>query len=40
MPSVEQDFIKDLLKDLKDKFTFKKFDILDGKGIIISGNRK
>ena len=40
LPTVEQDFIYDLLKALKIKFTFKKFDILDGKGIIILGNKR
>ena len=40
MPIIEQDFIKELLKDLRGKFAFKKFDILDGRGIIITGNRK
>jgi hypothetical protein len=36
----EQSFIEDLLKELKSKFTIKKFDILGGKGIIVSGERK
>jgi len=39
-PTVEQDFIADLLKELKNKFVFKKIDILDGKGIIIVGNKR
>ena len=39
MPTVENEFIDGLLKDLKTKFTFKKFDILGGKGIILQGKR-
>jgi SAM-dependent methyltransferase len=40
LPSTEQDFIDNLLKKLRPSFAFKKFDILDGKGIIIAGERK
>ena len=39
LASTEQEFIVELLKELKD-FSFKKIDILDGKGIIIVGKKK
>lgn len=39
MPSEEQEFITQLEKELKRFFKFKHFEILDGKGIIIYGNR-
>ena len=38
--SVELNFIKDLLKELRPLFNFKKVDFLGDKGIIISGIRK
>ena len=40
MPKVEQDFLKSLIQKLKNRFNFKRFEILDGKGIIIYGKRK
>jgi hypothetical protein len=40
MPTVEQEFVVSLLKELRPMFNFKKFDILDGKGIIIQAVRK
>ena len=40
MPKVEQDFLKSLILKFKNKFNFKHFEILDGKGIIIYGKRK
>lgn len=39
MPSEEQDFIDKLLKELKSSYNFKCFDILDGRGIIVVGNK-
>ena len=35
----EQDFLDNLIKNLKHNFRFKQFKILDGRGIIISGER-
>lgn len=40
LPTVENDFIDDLVKQLKSNFVIKKFDILGGKGIIITGFHK
>ena len=40
MPSTELEFIDKLLNELKYKYSFKKLEILSGKGIIISGERK
>jgi|GEM_PF-2197378 len=40
MPTAEQEFISELIGELKHKFSFKEIDILDDKGIIISGQRK
>lgn len=40
MPKEEQDFLNKLENKLKPKFYFKHFDILDGRGIIISGKRR
>ena len=37
MPKEEQDFLTKLMNNLKNDFRFSKFDILDGKGIIIHG---
>ena len=39
MPSTEQDFIDSLIKKLKPYFKINRFEILDGKGIIISGRK-
>ena len=39
MPKEEQDFIDNLINKLKNHFRFKKIDILDGKGIIVYGER-
>ena len=39
MPKEEQEFIDKLINKLKPVFKFKKFDILDGRGIIIYGVR-
>ena len=39
MPKEEQDFIDKLLRKLKGIFKFKRFEILDGKGIIIVGEK-
>ena len=39
MPKEEQDFINNLIKRLRGKFKFKSIDILEGKGIIIYGDR-
>ncbi len=35
----EQAFLDNLIKNLKHNFRFKQFKILDGRGIIISGER-
>jgi len=40
MPMMERTFIDELLSELTHKFTFRKFDILSGRGIIVVGNRK
>lgn len=40
MPKEEQDFLNKLTRKLKNKFNFKRFEILDGRGIILSGKRK
>ena len=40
MPTVEKDFIDNLFKELKTKFRFKRFEILDGRGTIVKGSRK
>jgi hypothetical protein len=40
LPSTEMDFIDKLVRKLKVKFNIKKFDIMDGKGIIIQGDKK
>ena len=37
MPKEEQDFLNKLINKLKSVFKFKKFDILEGRGIIIYG---
>ena len=39
MPSTEQDFISSLIKKLKPYFKINCFEIIDGKGIIISGRK-
>ena len=40
MASTEMEFIKNLLKQLEQQFSFKKLEILGGKGIIVLGMRK
>ena len=40
MPSAEMDFIDELLKKLNTRFKFKRFEILNGRGIIVRGERK
>ena len=39
MPKEEQDFLNSLQQELRDIFKFKQFDILEGNGIIITGER-
>ncbi len=39
MPKEEQDFLNRLLNQLRGNFKFKRFEILDGNGIIICGER-
>lgn len=39
MPSTEQKFINSLIKNLKPYFKINRFDILDGKGIIVKGKK-
>ena len=39
MPKEEMDFLKSLRRKLN-SFSYNSFEILDGKGIIISGKRK
>lgn len=39
MPKEEQEFIDNLIAKLKKHFRFEKFDILEGRGIIIHGAR-
>jgi len=39
MPKEEQDFIDNLINKLKNRFRFKKIDILEGRGIIVYGVR-
>lgn len=39
MVAVEQEFIDNLLKKLKQHFKTKRYEILDGKGIIIKAKR-
>ncbi len=39
MPNEENEFLKQLMKELKRYFNFKHFEILEGKGIIIAGER-
>lgn len=39
MPTVEQEFINNLIKKLKQYFEAKRYEILDGKGIIIKAKR-
>lgn len=39
MPTVEQEFIDNLIKKLKHYFQTKRYEILDGKGIIIKAKR-
>ena len=36
---VEQEFIDNLIKKLKQYFKINRFEILDGKGIIITGRK-
>jgi hypothetical protein len=40
LPSTEMKFIDSLLRRLRDKFTFRKYEILSGNGVIIKGERK
>ena len=40
MPTVEREFINNLIKKLESHFSFKCFDILDGAGIIVLAKRK
>lgn len=40
MPTVEQAFINKLVNKLKKTFSFKRFEILEGRGIIISAKKK
>jgi hypothetical protein len=39
-PSAEEEFLNDFVKSFKNKYSFKKFDILDGKGVIIAAEIK
>ncbi|MBO5948079.1 hypothetical protein J6Q66_04515 [bacterium] len=39
MPKEEQDFIDNIMNKLKNRFRFKKIDILEGRGIIVYGAR-
>lgn len=39
MVAVEQEFIDNLIKKLKQYFKIKRYEILDGKGIIIKAKR-
>lgn len=39
MPKEEQEFIKMLLNKLRGNFKFKQFEILNGNGIIVCGER-
>lgn len=40
MPTLEQHFIDKLIIKLKTNFSFNRFEILDGKDIIISAKKK
>jgi len=40
MPNVEKKFLEGLIKGLKSKISFNRFEVLDGRGIIIKGKKK
>ncbi len=40
MPKIELNFINNLIKHLRSQFKFKRFEILDGDGIIVCGVKK